>query len=186
MALAILMKDTVFNFNFLGLRYSVAKSALYGSAFVALVAALLAYFFGHLTILDSIIAGILATLLHWLGEIVHQYGHYLASKAVGHPMNGVRLWTILGTSLYPKEEGELPAGIHIRRALGGPAISFVVLLISAALWYFLGSYSPMTNFLLLWIVWEQILIYAFAALLPIKIGDFAVDGGTILFWMTKR
>jgi hypothetical protein len=186
MALATLMKDTIFNFNFLGLRYSVAKSALYGSALVWLVATILAYFLAHLTILDSIIAGVLATILHWLGEIVHQYGHYLASKAVEHPMIGVRLWAIIGSSLYPKEEGELPAGIHIRRALGGPAISFVVLIISAAVWYFVGSYSPMTNFLLLWIVWEQILIYALAALLPIKIGDFAVDGGTILYWLRKR
>lgn len=177
---------TILDFNFLGMRVTADRTVLYGSAVIFLIAAGLAYFLAKLTVLDSIFAGILATLLHWLGEIIHQYGHFLAAKAVGHPMNGLRLWTVLGMSLYPKDEGELPAGIHIRRALGGPAISFVVLLIGIALWYFVGSFSPMLNFLLLWIIGEQILIYAGGALLPINFSWLTVDGGTILYWLRKK
>lgn len=187
MALAKLMQNTVFNFNFLGLRYSVARTALYGSIGLVTVGALCAYFLGGLTILDSLIAGILAMLLHWLGEILHQYGHYLASKAVKQPMIGVRLWTILGTSLYPANEAALPAQTHIRRALGGPAMSFAVLLLGIGLWFLVGNLnSPMMRFLAAWLVWEQILIYAGGAIVPINFGGFATDGGTILHWLRQR
>jgi hypothetical protein len=186
MAITKLMQNTVFNFHFFGLRFSVARSAVYGSGLVALIGALCAYFIGQLTPLDSVIAGILAMLLHWFGEIVHQYGHFLASKAVGHPMIGVRLWAIIGTSLYPPNEGELPAQTHIRRALGGPAISFLVLLLAILLWFLFSGYGGMLRFLLGWLIAEEILIYAIGALVPIDVAGFTVDGGTILYWLRKK
>src|SRR5688500_8535132 len=105
--MAIMKTDskTILDFNFLGMRVTADKTILYGSAVIFLIAAVLAYFLAKLTVLDSIFAGVLAVFLHWLGEIIHQYGHFLAAKAVGHPMIGVRLWTVLGMSLYPKNEG---------------------------------------------------------------------------------
>jgi hypothetical protein len=186
MAITKVERSSVIDFHFFGMRVTAARSALYGSIALSIIGAICAAYFAKLTILDSIIAGILAMLLHWLGEIVHQYGHFLAAKAVGHPMIGTRLWMVLGMSLYPKDEAALPPDTHIRRALGGPAISFVVLSISIVLWLLLNGFSPMLNFLLAWVVWEHILIYAGGALLPINFPFFTVDGGTILYWLRKK
>src|SRR5215216_1042960 len=74
----------------------------------------------------AIAAGLVSVLLHWGSDIVHQLGHARVARAVGHPMIGIRLWGMLSASVYPSDEGSLPASVHIRRALGGPPASLLL------------------------------------------------------------
>jgi hypothetical protein len=71
----------------------------------------------------ALVGAALATALHFVSELWHQSGHARAAAETGYPMSGVRLWGVLGTSLYPADEPELPPEIHARRALGGPRAS---------------------------------------------------------------
>ena len=63
-----------------------------------------------------------------LGDVYkrQQLGHARAAEQVGYPMEGVHLWGVLGTSVYPTDEPELPAEVHVERALGGPKASAVL------------------------------------------------------------
>src|SRR5262249_17011878 len=63
---------------------------------------------------------LVAVILHWLSEFLHHIGHALAARRTGFPMSGVRFGFLIGASVYPPTEPELPASVHIRRALGGP------------------------------------------------------------------
>ncbi|MCI0398615.1 MAG: hypothetical protein L0322_27315, partial [Chloroflexi bacterium] len=83
--------------------------------------------------LPAVLGGLAAALLHWIGELWHQFGHAWAARSTGYPMTGVRLWTLLGISLYPRDEPPLPAATHIRRALGGPAASLLMTLVAAVI-----------------------------------------------------
>ena len=67
------------------------------------------------------VGGLLAAALHFIAEMWHQLGHARAAEESGYPMEGVHLWGVLGTSMYPDDEPELPAEVHVARALGGPA-----------------------------------------------------------------
>lgn len=117
--------------NILGLRVTITPPALLGTALLWLMftwagAALL-----ELPLGSAVLGGLAAAGLHWLADFQHQLGHAWAARRVGYPMTGVKLgqWLIFSVSEYPADEPDLPAGIHVRRALGGPAAS---LLISAA------------------------------------------------------
>jgi hypothetical protein len=81
--------------------------------------------FGLVAALTGAVA---ATALMWLSELVHQLGHAIAARRTGHPMTGITLgrYLVLGTSVYPADEGELLPTVHIRRALGGPIASLIV------------------------------------------------------------
>ena len=81
---------------------------------------------------DVVIGAVMAVVLHWASEFVHQLGHAWAARRVGYPMTGIRFWGVLSTSLYPSDELPLPAALHIRRALGGPMAS-LLLSVAAAL-----------------------------------------------------
>jgi len=97
-------------------------------------------------------------------------------------MTGVLLHTVLGTSLYPPDERELPGGIHIRRALGGPALSFVVLIIaSLASRLIPADSSPLLNALALFAAAINLLIFSAGALLPLGF----TDGSTLLRCWSK-
>lgn len=181
------MNKTIFKFKFINMPVTVVRSALFGSIGLLVLTTALAVFFTDLTPLDALIAGLLATFLHWFGEVLHQYGHFLAAEFVDKPSTGVRVWGILGTTLYPKNEGQVLPIAHIRRAIGGPIMSFFVLnafiLLAVVFW----SVSDMFRFLVAWAIFEHIAIYTVGALIPVKIGNFSSDGGTILtYWRQKQ
>src|SRR5258706_526147 len=79
--------------------------------------------------------GLLAVALHWLSEIVHHLGHAIAARRTGYPMSGIRLGFlgVLTSSVYPRDEPELPPALHIQRALGGPLASLAIGLVAGAL-----------------------------------------------------
>lgn len=174
------MNKTVFRFKFFDMPVSFTRSGQIGTAILIVICTILAVIFTDLTALDSLIAGILAMIIHWLSEFFHQYGHFFAAKQVGKPSIGIRTWWVLAATRYPQDEGELVPQIHIRRAIGGPITSvivLIVLLILAALFWSMGG---MLQFLIGWGIFIQIAIFILGALVPLKIGGLTTDGAILL------
>ncbi len=123
-----------------------------------------------------------AALLHFGVETLHNVGHALAAKWVGHPMQGIRIKALLVQSIYPDDEPTLPGAIHIKRALGGPAFSALLTLL---MWLLLQQ-IPYANEIWQWwlrfFFWDSLLIATIGALVPLPF----TDGGTVLqYWRTK-
>jgi hypothetical protein len=131
---------------------------------------------------EAILGSLIVTVLHYFSELWHQLGHAWAARRTGYPMIGVRYWWILGASIYPKDEPELPGSIHIRRALGGPAASFLLAIIFYILTMTTNDASP------IWLLWvlpvmflDNFFVFALGAFLPLGF----TDGSTILRWRGK-
>src|SRR5436305_344993 len=86
---------------------------------LAVLAGLLAHWLIGLPAGWSMAAGLLSALLLFVCEWLHQFGHSLSARRLGHPMTGIRFFNIFSGSEYPADEPPLPAGTHVRRALGG-------------------------------------------------------------------
>jgi len=163
---------------------SATPLALAGSAALWLVLFILANTFLTLTTTEAIFGSLLAVILHWIGEIFHQLGHVWAAKRTGYPMRGIRLGplAILAVALYPRDEPELPAEIHIRRALGGPAASLLLTLITGVIAFLLRDASEFWRALSLFYVLENLFVFTLGAFLPLGF----TDGSTLLHWWPKR
>lgn len=182
-----MMKD-IFAFNFLGMRTAFTPSALLGSVFLIVVVTIAALFLTELTLPTAILGAVIATLIHWVGEVIHMYGHFVAAKQTGYPSTGVKLWAVIGIIRYPRDEPELAPNIHIRRALGGPIINAIVLVICIILAVLFWSNPGLPRFLLGFAVFSNILFSVGALFPPIYIEsqNLATDGGTIMYWMRKK
>ena len=126
----------------------------------------------------AVAGGVLATALHFFSELWHQGGHVRAAARAGYPMTGVRLWGLLGTSLYPPDEPEAPDEVHVARALGGPRASGVLAAaggLAALLAWPAGGVARMVSFLF---ALENLSVFTIGALLPMPFME--TDGGTIL------
>jgi hypothetical protein len=164
-----------------GLTITAAPSALIGLPLLWLGLSALAYFWLRLPPLPALGGGLLAVALHLLGELIHQLGHARAARATGHPMTGVRLWWILGASVYPPDEGELPGPVHVRRALGGPAVSAVATVAAILVAWALYPLGGLPRYLSLFVALEGVFLYSLGALVPVGF----TDGSTLLRWWGK-
>src|SRR5689334_6285687 len=109
-----------------GLKMSVSVSGIVSLLILWLMLTIIGLAVIGLTLIESVIVGLIVAVLHYVSDIFHHIGHSIAARRTGHPMSGIFFWGIFGASLYPKDEGELPASVHIQRALGGPIMSFIV------------------------------------------------------------
>ncbi len=116
-----------------GLTISADRTALPCTLGLWLVLSLAAGLILRLPVVESLLAGLAATALHWFSGMWHDFGHAIAAHLTGHPMIGLRLWTVFAINVYPPNEGELRAKIHVQRALGGPIASALVTVIFAGL-----------------------------------------------------
>jgi hypothetical protein len=162
-----------------GLQLSAGPSALLGSAALAGTLAVLLRRAGR-TPLQTALVTTCAVPLHWLADLWHHLGHAAAARQTGYPMQGIHFWGILGTSLYPEDEPSLPAEVHIRRALGGPAASLVASLLSALLWRLTRRPGAARDIGLFALV--DNLNLCLGALLPVPM----FDGGTLVTWWPRR
>ncbi len=121
-------------------------------------------------------AGLLAAALHFVSEGLHHFSHAWAARRTGYPMAGMLFIWVLAMSLYPRDEPELPAAIHIRRAWGGPIGSFVIGAVLGLLAWALFPFQNMAYWLLLFASLENILVFSLGALLPLGF----TDGSTLL------
>jgi hypothetical protein len=130
--------------------------------------------------LTAILGGLAATVIHHLCELIHQAGHAILARRVGYPMIGVTYWTALGKSVYPKDEPELPARVHVRRAVGGPILSLMVGLVALLAVFLLPERGVWT--LLLWFfALDMLIVFTLGALLPLGF----TDGSTLLKWVPR-
>ncbi len=132
---------------------------------------------------DAIFFALIAVALHWLAALLHQLGHALAARSTGFPMNGIRFgyFGLLAASRYPRDEPQLPARVHIRRALGGPLASAFVSLVAGAMAFafpLAGIFATLAQFFF----WDNLLVFALGSLAPLGF----TDGSTLLQWRNKK
>jgi hypothetical protein len=178
-------------FKLLGLQVTFSLAA--GVAFLglALVAALLAGWQLELTAGPALLAGVLSALVFFISDLLHQLGHALAARRVGHPMVGIHFFHLLSGSVYPRSEPALPPGAHIRRALGGFWVNLVLgalfLPVALALYPRGTELLPPGPSVVAWVAafgaFTNILILGLGALVPLKLpGGGWTDGGTLLYY----
>ena len=169
-------------FTAAGLRITVHPTSFVAVPILALILALAGLLLIPLPLVEAIIFGILAALLHVIGEMLHQYGHSIAARMTGYPMIGIRLWMVLGTSIYPKDEGDLPAAVHIRRAIGGPIFSALLAAVTFIVALVIGRNGGLLWWLVLFFALDNLLVFTLGAMLPLGF----TDGSTLLTWWPKR
>ena len=147
----------------------------------AIITYLVARFLGF-GLVAAILTGLALTSLHWVVLFVHHFGHSVAAKGTGFPMTGVLLWWGLATSLYPRDEPELPASLHIRRALGGPIASLAFGLLAAALAWLLRGETVVAWLLPAFAGFDSLFIFGIGSLVPLGFND----GSTLIRWSTSR
>ena len=125
----------------------------------------------------ALAGGLAAAMLHWLSELAHQLGHAWAARRSGYPMSGIRFWGPLSTCLYP-DEPELPAGVHIRRALGGPLVSFSLSILAGLLALWAYPAGGLLFYVLAFFCLDNFLVLTLGAFLPLGF----TDGSTLLTW----
>ncbi len=144
-----------------------------------------------LPITEAVVGALVAVVIHYLSELVHQIGHSIAARQTGYPMSGVIFFGPIGLSVYPKDEPELSGRVHIKRALGGPVISLLLTLAAGLLYLFLtgtfttGQDEPHLAKVIilvgLFFFLDNLLVFTLGALLPLGF----TDGSTILRWWGK-
>ncbi len=179
------MRRELLSFRAAGLQISLLVSVVLGWLLLAAVLTGIGLAAFNLSLPAALGIGLLAGLLHYGLDFVHHLGHSLAARSTGYPMRGIRFWGVLGTSLYPPDEGVLPAGVHIRRALGGPllsaALSLLLLLVYLAL---SATAEPALRWLLLFLLLDNTLVLTIAAFVPTPLLE--TDGSTILAALQGR
>jgi hypothetical protein len=163
------------------LEISAKPSALVGFIAVWIILGAIGFFVLRLTFLECILGGFICACLHWLSELVHHLGHAGAARRTGYPMRGVRFVHVLALSLYPRDEPELSGKIHIRRALGGPIISFVVTIIALLILLIAQNVGGLFYWIAWWFFLDNLLVFFLGAFLPLGF----TDGSTLLKWWGK-
>jgi hypothetical protein len=167
-----------------GLNLSAIPLAIVGSLLLFVILSVVATTILQLPVGTALIGSFVAVILHWVSDIAHHLGHAQAARKTGYPMIGVRLgtWAVLGTSLYPDDEPELPADIHIRRALGGPAGSLLVSLIAAIIALLLYNLGEALWWVAVFLFLDNLMVFTIGTFLPLGF----TDGSTLLYWRGKR
>ena len=130
----------------------------------------------------AVTGGVLATVIHYLSELWHQLGHARAAEQSGFPMKGVTYLGPIGISVYPDNEGLLPAETHIQRALGGPIFSLLLALAAGLVALLFRPLGGLPLFLAIFSFLDNLLVFTIGALLPLGF----TDGSTILNWWDQR
>jgi Zn-dependent protease len=168
--------------NWFGIELSALPSVRLGAAGLWLALSLLALVWLGFGVGEAIVWGALAAVLHYVCAVLHQVGHALSARRVGYPMSGIRLWGVLSTSLYPENEPELPAAIHIQRALGGPLFSLLIAILTLLFIAVVPFSSPFMWYLLRFFFADNLLVFALGSFVPLGF----TDGSTILYWRGRR
>jgi len=163
---------------------------------LALLAALLAHGLVHLTTGPALLAGLLSALLFLVCEWLHQFGHSLAARSVGHPMTGMRFFNLFSGGEYPPDEPPLPPQTHVRRALGGFGVNLLIglllLPLAVRLWPHGREILPPAISVVSWLAGFGLVVNVFVlglgALVPLNLpGGGPTDGATLLkFWLNRR
>lgn len=134
----------------------------------------------------AIPGGLIAALLHYVFSFTHHIGHAIAARSTGYPMAGVHYFGLLGTGWYPSDEGDLPARVHLRRAVGGPILSSIMSLVLLLLLLTVGrGTGGLVGWLLLAAFLINFIIYTLGPFAP-GMGIIETDIDTIRKWLPRR
>ena len=167
-----------------GLRLSVEPLFMVGTLIIWMVLSAVGILMLELPVSQAVVPGLIAALLYWLSEIVHQLGHAYAAHQTGHPMVGIHLgkYLFFGISLYPENEEPLPPEIHIRRALGGPIGSLAFTVVTGVVALILSPGEDILWWIALFVCVTNLLVFTIGPFLPLGF----TDGSTLLKWWGKR
>lgn len=157
-------------------------SSLIAFVIIFLLLGLVAYFIIPLHVSSALAVAFIAAIMHFGSELWHNLGHAIAARSTGYPMMGILFIGPLALSRYPKDEVDLPAKIHIKRALGGPISSIVLTMIAGALAGTLRSAFGTAWWVLIFLFFDNLLVFSLGALLPLGF----TDGSTILYWFKEN
>jgi hypothetical protein len=164
----------------LGLTITADRNALPCTLALWLALSLGALVLFRLPVLDAALAGLAATAIHWFSGLWHDLGHVIAARLTGHPMIGLRLWTVFAINVYPQDEGELPAKVHVQRAMGGP-IASAILTIAFGVLVLLTMQGTALWWLLLFGFLENLFVMTLQAFAPLGFND----GATLWTWVPR-
>lgn len=176
--------DRVYALGKLGsLKVTADNTALIGLIPVLIVLALIGSLVCKFVGFELIVFVVTAAFLYYFSELLHQSGHAQAARMTGYPMIGVHFYTILSRSIYPADEKNVPAAVHVRRALGGPIMSLLLALAFGLMTLIAQSLNlsglPLT--ILAYGCLLNLLFYGLGAFLPLGF----TDGSTLLYWLPK-
>jgi len=157
-------------------------SAVVGSLLLWALAAAVASFVLKTSLGAALLGGLLVVPLHWISDMVHQFGHATAARRTGYPATSIRLWGLLSSMRYPADEPPLPNAVHARRALGGPLASALFSLVAAVLVVALRPVAGMAWWLLVFLLLDNLLVGTLGAFLPLGF----TDGSTLLRLRRER
>lgn len=78
-------------------------------------------------------AGLVYGALLYLAHVLHSLGHIFSAKWAGAPMQANLLTATFHVNLYHGDQSTISKAVHIKRALGGPALNLLSGLIAVAL-----------------------------------------------------
>ncbi|MFO7664364.1 MAG: hypothetical protein R6X18_17470 [Chloroflexota bacterium] len=163
--------------QFGGLKITADETAALGGLVLAGLYSVVGYKLYRLRPGRAIAGGLVATLLHFLSELWHQFGHARAARESGYPMEGIHLWGVLGNSVYPVDEPDLSGDVHVRRALGGPKASLGATIIGTLIAALIGPTRGLLGMISTLFALENLLIFTLGAFLPLR---FIETDGSIL------
>lgn len=164
-----------------GLDLSITPLALLMYAGLALLSLLASAVFARLDALSALWSGLVVAIGMFLSDWLHHYGHSLAARWTGYPMTGMHFYSLFANSLYPPDEPALPAGLHIRRALGGFWVNLLIGLLLGAAANSLGLAGGGLGWATSVLAFLNFFVLGLGALLPLEIkGLAATDGAVIL------
>lgn len=173
-------------FTLLGVATVVTGTSAASFAIAVFGLAGLAAAWSGLALDQALAAGLLAALGMFLSEWLHQMGHALAARRVGYPMHQMLFTSILAVSQYPADEPELPARVHVQRALGGFWVNLLVGAFLLPYWFFLSFAGGAAAWALGWLAFWNLAVLGLGALAPIDIpGVLTTDGATLLRYGRK-
>lgn len=165
-----------------GLDVRARSSALIAFAIIWFGLNLVANILLKLPLGSSLIGALAVTIFHFASELWHNLGHALAARSTGYPMVGILFIGPLAMSRYPRDEPELPADIHLRRAWGGPISSLILTLITGGVASVLRPLGGTIWWVALFLFVDNLLVFTLGALLPLGF----TDGSTILYWQRVK
>jgi Zn-dependent protease/CBS domain-containing protein len=134
------------------------------------------------SIITSLVAGIVTSLLLFCSVLAHELMHSIVAQKLGIPVPSITLFIFGGVSQI-SEEPKTPKD-ELRIALAGPLTSIALGLVFGAIWYLL---SPQFEFVRAIAFWLGLINMSLAAfnLIP----GFPLDGGrvlrSILWWRNE-
>lgn len=171
-------------FTVLGVQTTITRLGLVSFGVAGLGLAGLAGAWSGLPLGAALLAGALGALSMFVSEWLHQMGHAVAARRTGYPMHAMHFRSVLAVSEYPAEEPELPAALHIRRALGGFWVNLLIGLFLAPYAFFAGFGGGGAAWAVGFATFYNLVVLGLGALVPIDLpGTLTTDGATLLrYW----